>query len=253
MNEAQKKISITDYKPGKISGSGVVIKKILKRSNSAIVYVCENEEINYEFKQNYEKVDVIISKYDMLREKIPIEIPQELKASYQKILGKCFFNALVSCSHDEGLKHFIEIEKRICDLKTPNQAKSILIFFNLVFCSIFAAIGFTTYFNSVNSIGVIGLCASFGGFGSLFSLLQRNQNVVLNITGALKYTILQGLFISVLGAMSGVIMLLIIKSEIAFSFAGNSISTIALLSILAGFSERLIPDVFSKIESNTSS
>ncbi|WP_162618104.1 hypothetical protein [Shewanella halifaxensis] len=91
-------------------------------------------------------------------------------------------------------------------------------------------------------------CISAGCFGSLFSLLQRNSTVPLNLTGGGFYTFLQSLFICVLGALSGAALYLLCISGLALSVAKENLAMLTVFAMIAGFSERMIPDLFNKMQ-----
>ncbi|MDO6463578.1 hypothetical protein [Pseudoalteromonas carrageenovora] len=63
-----------------------------------------------------------------------------------------------------------------------------------------------------------------------------------------KYIILQALFTAIMGSIAGGLIYIISKSGLALSFSNDNIYSLTILSVLGGFSERMIPEIFKKLE-----
>lgn len=246
-------MTIKEYKIGETTSTGVKVKSIIASNAIAIVFFNENNEVNSEISEISFDIGKVMHKHDELRFKISDELPPKVMHALLFGLGKALFHAVNSDNIEDALNNFNGIENRISNVITPNQAKSILILCNIFFSLAVIAICLVLFRENTSPNGAIFLCLSMGAFGALFSLLQRNSVIELNLTGGYKYIVLQSIFICVLGSMSGSVMYLLIKSGIAFSFAENNIFSMSIFSIISGFSERLVPDLFSSIEKTSKS
>lgn len=236
------------YKKGDETSSGIIIEKIINYSPTAQVYLREDGEIGYEFESLVPVVSSALDKYDEINSHISSELPQDLLIKTKCSLGAALFHASFAKTPEDTFKCFDSIESRVKNIKTPNQAKTILVLFNLLFTFLVLFFSIMAYIYYTPSYGIVFLCVGSGSFGALFSILQRNSEITLNLTGGIKYTILQAGFITILGGMSGCVIYLVSMSDLAFSFASDNTFTLVTLAIIAGFSERLIPDLFEKIE-----
>lgn len=243
---------ILEYKIGDKSKSGNQIKEIIHCTDSAIVFISDDDILGYECFGLTIDISKAIDKFVDLESQISRELPETLLKRIRTSLGSALFHALIAGSVEESLQCFVTVEKRIKKLKTPNQAKTVLILLHLIFTFLALLISMAIYILSPSPYNVIFLCIGMGSFGSLFSSLQRSSEIHLNLTGGISYTVMQAAFVTVLGGMSGFVMYVTSHSDIAFIFAKDNVHTLALMSILAGFSERLVPDLFIKIEKGSS-
>ncbi|EWH05811.1 hypothetical protein AT00_15465 [Pseudoalteromonas lipolytica SCSIO 04301] len=147
---------------------------------------------------------------------------------------------------------FIDIEKRIKEIKTPDKIKSHFILSALIFTIISSFLMVTAYNLSDSSFKYVFLCIAGGSVGALFSILQRNNEVVFNNQIKIEYIYFQATFTVLLGSISGGIIYLLSMSDLALTFANKNIYSLVLISIVSGFSERMIPELFGKIEKSKS-
>lgn len=96
------------------------------------------------------------------------------------------------------------------------------------------------------NIFLIGL---FGGVcGALISVLQRAQQLQISLYEHNGTIVLQGIVRVGLGCAFGVISLIACKSGLLLNLMSESNSRLLILAIIAGFSERLVPDFIEKNE-----
>ncbi|AVX89830.1 hypothetical protein [Pseudomonas sp. VE 196-7] len=137
------------------------------------------------------------------------------------------------------------IEKSITD-----RAKFYLILHSLILSLIFIAASAITYskFQSTTApmlnlllIGVLG-----GVCGAQISVLQRSKDLQVGLYESTRMIVLQGLVRVGLGCAFGVISLIACKAGLFLDLMKESNSRLFILAIVAGFSERLIPDFIEK-------
>ena len=118
---------------------------------------------------------------------------------------------------------------------------------------IVSAISFSVAFFMGLSSSELLLCLGSGATGALFSLLSRNSSVEVNLQDGKIYIVIQAFTITLTGLISGLILFSFANSDLAFSFAKDNVYNLIVLSIIAGFSERFIPDLFAKTTTQNNS
>src|SRR5262249_22023257 len=104
-------------------------------------------------------------------------------------------------------------------------------------------IGFTTY------VGPIILAAAAGGVGAIASVLQRISSLEISPYAPLWYAVLQGAARVLVGALFGVFFALANKANLVLGTFANNLYAIAAFGVLAGISERFVPEIIRKMES----
>lgn len=236
-----------EYKVGDESPSGGGINSILRQNDDVIIYTTiEGAGFNWAYKEKGKLSTKALQKYNHINEKIPIELTTVVLNHFETTLTNCLFHALQADTEEEINEIYSLANERISKLISPNKAKVIYVSCSVLFTIIF--IGMSFIFHNIIKYDYIFLCIAGGSFGSLFSLLQRNQDIKLSLLEGYFYITVQSLFGALLGCMSGFVMYLLINSGFVFDFAKSNSSYILLFAILSGFSERLIPQLFNKLE-----
>lgn len=227
---------------------GNIIADIIQRS--AQVLVCVNEKGSVCF--TYEDVEIstvgIINKFHELSGMIPDDIPQTLHTELSREMGAALYCALISETPDKGLLQFIKIENKIKATKTFEEAKSVLLLSSFTFSLII--ILFLIMFQQVTLLSQsdLYLCMALGCCGSYFSLINRNKKVEINLVNSNNYIYIQSFLISITGMLSGLIVYIFSNADIAFGFVEGNLYALLAICLTAGFSERLIPDLFGKVQ-----
>ncbi|TMP19887.1 hypothetical protein CWC02_06965 [Pseudoalteromonas sp. S2721] len=235
----------TKYKNGDVSISGEVIEMIYCASTDCIIFKTQRGTTGWEYVNKNGKIaDRAAVKFNELHELFDTQANPGVLVS----LCNIFFSALNAKTIEECDRLFVDIEQRIKDIKTPDKIKSHFILCALIFTTISSFLMLTAYNFSDSSFKYVFLCIAGGSVGALFSILQRNNEVVFNNQIKIQYIYFQATFTVLLGSISGGIIYLLSMSDLALTFANKNIYSLVLLSIVSGFSERMIPELFGKIE-----
>lgn len=233
------------YKHGDKSISGEVIDVIYCASTNCIVFKTERGTTAWEyFDLDGQIADRAAVKFNELHEYFDVSNNENVLTS----LCNVFFSALNANSIEECDSLYVDIEKRIKNIKTPYQIKSIYILFSLIFTVFVSTSMIAVYFLTNANFKYIFICTAGGAVGALFSILQRNNEIKFDSQIPNLYIYLQASFTVMLGSISGGIVYLLSMSDLALTFANKNIYSLVLLSIISGFSERMIPELFGKIE-----
>lgn len=239
-----------EYKIGDISQNGLKITSIIDTSERVIVFWDSRNGISYEYQDILVNPNLIINKYKELNGKISFEFPSNHKDRLKGRLASCLFSALSEKSDADGLNHFENIYEDIKTLKSPAEMKAFFIVLSIVSCSVMALVlggVFLLLGANTNSWSFVTICGSSGTIGSLFSLLQRNKEIDIELTTQNTFVFMQVISHVFFGAFAGGILFVASKGDLAFGFANENVYALITLSIIAGFSERFIPDMFNKV------
>lgn len=93
-----------------------------------------------------------------------------------------------------------------------------------------------------------------GGFlGTFISVFERSKSLLIDDCDSTSLIILQGILRVVLGGIFGLIAYSAATTGLAFSIFKDSVASLILLGIAAGFSERLIPELIQGFSSDQKS
>lgn len=238
---------IEKYKVGDTTSGGETISHIFGCNEIAIVFYNSDDLLRWETTCENNIFSTAVDKFYSLDSQIPSTLPEEIKMPIETELASALHHAFSCEKPDEIDKFFQNVEKRISLLLSPNQAKLWLVLYGL--SSSVAIILLLLFISRISSSLHLNLflCGGAGVLGSTISLMQRNTKVSINLEDGKGYIFLQAAFIPILGLFSGLCLYLLSNSDLAFSFAKNNIYNLMSLSIVAGFSERYIPDLFQKV------
>lgn len=242
-------INKLNYKRGDTSLSGAIIETIYCAEPDSIVFMTKSGAVSWEYLSKNGKIaDRAATRLNEVRELIPNDLDKHISSKITVSLCNVFFSALNSSSIEACNECFIGIEERVTKLKTPYQIKSIFILYSILFSFLLSTISANLYFFTSLNFKAIFISISCGCVGSLFSVMQRNDKLNLNVLLSTRYIILQASFTALLGCISGGIVYLLSNSGLALSFINDNVYSLAIVSIVGGFSERMIPEVFSKLD-----
>lgn len=243
--------TIPNYKVGDNSDNGDVIAHIYGKSSKLIVFKCHNQLIKWEYcGDNDTLYSDATGEFEALRVSIPVDTPDSIKQSIVHQLALSLYNAI---NDGDAKKAFEKVNERIASLLTPNQAKLRLILFSLMCTTILGCVLLTVYYFWNDPHRFFLATGGAGILGAMFSLLQRNTEVRIPQDNGDFYIFLQALFTCILGLLSGLFVYLFSKSDFPLAVSGENVYSILIISIIAGFSERLIPDLFDGVRSRDKS
>ena len=244
-----------NYKEGDTSELGIPIFKIIGISEHIVVYFDDEYALVYEFEKEEVTTDAaeVNIHCQSLKQEIPEGIPDRLLRELRRELGHCLFNALKAPDLETSRKLFEPFNAKLSVIKSPEYAAIEYISISLIISVIFTLplISMYFYFNSANwEWAIVFVCSIAGIFGSLFSVLQRNISCELDLKASRGLVVMQSMSRVMSGMLAALILYLASNSNIALGFASDNQYALMLFCVLAGFSERLIPDLFNKLEEN---
>jgi len=254
--------AISSIKKGAEDASGNIVKYVLAFQNEFVIYEIENSDIN-------NRLRVLFDGYTQERENVLIQRFNRVKQNYIKAKGLLYRSsnfgmmknriahllATVLSTTDDGFNGNEEFEKLIDEIEAE-YAKLVKhrLLYLLPAILISISIGIYMYINYSNSFNNNRelwevLCVVFGSLlGGTMSIIFRisKNNFEEHLSG--WYYFFTGIERIVLSVFAGAIAYVGIKSGILFgNIEDKGYWTIVAVSILAGFSEALIPGLLTKI------
>jgi hypothetical protein len=93
---------------------------------------------------------------------------------------------------------------------------------------------------------VVAIGVSDGVVGAAISIIQRGWQLPFDPFDSVFYAVSQGFVRVVLGAVFGVVLVVLRKADLALGSFANNLWTPFGLSVAAGLSERLVPDLLER-------
>ena len=239
------------FKIGDTTSSGYKIDHIHGLVGNEIVFRDTSGRTRWETNCESETYSKSVTKFNYLHGKIPSDLPEKIEASIKSELAASLHHAFIG-NNIEGVNTSFEVvENRILSILSPNQAKLWLILYCLISSVTLLLVLFGVHQFIKPSLQAITLCAGAGVLGGTLSLMQRNTHISINLEDGKPYIFMQAAFIPILGMLSGICLCFLSRSDLAFSFAKDNIYNLITLSVISGFSERYVPDLFQKIGKET--
>lgn len=236
------------------------IKTVIRiDDDSFIVFINKNNEIDWKTSEDYDKkadengwalINSTSSKINFLRSRIPAYLSDDLKSIIFTLLGE----ATVSAFHnDKDLTEKIisESENRIKTFSSQ-ESRSISLLAGGVCLAIAILAIILLLINGHNDISCFiksyqSLFMAFfiGAVGSFFSIIIKSTNIAAEDIIIEKTLIYEVVFKIIAGAISGVLIVELIKSGL-FPISKTNNAASYCFAFMAGFAERLVPSIISK-------
>ncbi|SHH05921.1 hypothetical protein [Massilia sp. CF038] len=252
--------SIQDMlKLGEITKDGHVIASIAAQDEDLLVYITNADQIRYFTASNAfaERIDlgVINSTMSKLNRLLDACDDDKLKAKLNNRIASSLYDALLSASTEAAERRFTEIQGTLEGLVDRHTAKLRIMTMHIFLTIIVAGVISIVAFYLVDGREFL-LSAAAGGVGALFSILSRNSEITVQPFYSFWNNFLECFAKMLAGMIAAVFVVLAVKANVVLGFASSTFYTL-FLSVLAGFSERFVPDFLSntvkKISSQTNS
>lgn len=242
------------------------IKKLLCKSDTYIIYL--DEDYGLEFYLNHEfDLDVIDKSGEVLNQISHLEavsshilFGKKLKA-FRLHLAESL-KRLITQNDLNGSEAAVKDSKELLDKFATEQAK-MAIFYSSTFCTVLFLLAILLAGYAKNSIESnfskaafeIFVAGCFGSFGSLLSVIQRNQKLVINPESGLLFHVAEGISRTMIGVLGAVLFALAVKNNIllgGFNGSVNTVTFLCFIGFVSGASERLVPSLISQVEKGIS-
>jgi uncharacterized protein YegP (UPF0339 family) len=229
---------------------------ILGESPVAVVFTTKGKQLRWRYKLNGGVVPYrllsAVSEFDSIMPSIAVSVPKAYRKETYSHLGKALFAAFHT---PEGTKPGGEFRKvRLFVRKKANErVRFAYLLASIGSAMVLALIVVAIYLLLPSpSIALVAFGGSFGTVGAIISVLQRSPSLELDPWMSTRYHALQGIARIVLGFIFGSIFVLASKANFVLGAIREDPSALLIMCIVAGLSERFIPELLSKFESSQS-
>jgi len=229
--------------------SGRKVVEIISVSQSHFIYFDEKNNLNYAVYLEEKTHSKLFVEFHKLQQKILRTLSGESQKQSAQALGIALGQALSQANTKDVCCCFTDISEFV-ETKCKEKLKKYYISSTFLCCLLF--VFFALLLNAIgtdaDSLLTDLKIASFGGVGAMISVLQRFKKMQINTYTSPSYIVFEGFSRIILGTFFGVILMLAVKSNIMFGNYMNSLDALSLFAIIAGLSERLIPEFIETIE-----
>lgn len=160
-------------------------------------------------------------------------------------LGAAIFSAVDS--GDKNIApYFATLSEQVAFRSAANQSYRYIIG-SLIAVIITTLLSFALW-KLTNTLPTILIGITGGAFGALISVLQRIANLGLSKFAPLWYAFFQGTARTGLGVLFGGFFVLANQGDIAMSAYKSNLWAVAVFAVLAGLSERFVPELIRRME-----
>jgi uncharacterized protein YegP (UPF0339 family) len=222
----------------------------------ACVFTTTDNQLRWRYKANDGVVPFrllsAVSEFDSIMTTIAVSVPKAYRKETYHHLGKALFAAFHT---PEGTRPGSEFRKvrLFVRKKAKERARLSYVLASLAAATVLALVVVPIYFlTPASNLTLVMLGGCFGSVGATISVLQRNPLLELDPWMSTRYYVLQGVARIVLGFIFGGILVIASKANFVLGVIRHNPYPLLILCIVAGFSERLIPELLSKFESTQS-
>lgn len=242
----------TQISKGAKDPAGREIVEVVSWSPKYILYFDEHSNLVYDL-PNKERFDQrLFIKFDKLQQKILRTLSVPDQRSSLKCLGRALSHALDRAKADTVYSCFDDINDFV-NTKCREKLHKFYISSTFVFCVSSLIIFVILSVNEIirESWFVYTISGVLGAVGALISVLQRFKKKQIQTYTSPSYIAFEGFSRIMIGACFGLISTLAIKGGVLLSMLADdtNINALALLAMIAGLSERFIPEFIETIES----
>jgi len=220
--------------------------------DSFIVYRSKNNLVAYECDNLPSRLITAVAEFTRLQNIANCSLDAVDKTEVLSILGSDLVSALRSPEESDPKSYFLSSKEFI-----TNRSEAVLRS-RYVLSSVSSSVGFliililVTFLMKRNSMSSwIVMLGSVGGIvGATISIIQRGVKLTVNPFVPISHVVLQGIVRVVLGAVFGALLVVASNAGIALGILAGNTWSLFILSVVAGFSERFIPDILDQLASD---
>lgn len=222
------------------------IKRTIIRNKQYSVYLTKSDTIAWWHNQaGDENVKIAQSEFESTRALAEYALPKTYNHTISSKLGSALSQAFSKDNKNDIVACFDDVKKFV-DNTVENHVR-IRIFITNSLSSLFFLMAVYILWLFDLERGGYYLCAGSGVIGALISSLQRNDKIVTSGYTSGRALYLESISRLIIGATFGMLLLLGVMSGLFLPLIKDNFQATLCLSFIAGFSERLVPDLISTV------
>ena len=241
-----------NYVTGTPDRFGKLIKYVIGRHRTFVVYVTEEYAVSWDYDHLPEHLRPAIATFQQLNGIARSAIGKKQFPVVASVLGAALYAALLSNQSEELEKHFKQARNFIYS-KATQVSRLIYVLLSIFFGVVIVMIVFGTckYFGVGEDVGKALLLGIAGGTtGSVVSIIRRAKDLEIDPLDSAIIIGFNGLSRVALGAILGVLLVAASKSNIALGHFSDNAWALFGLAAGAGFTERWIPELLGPQSEN---
>jgi hypothetical protein len=229
----------------------VPVGTVFGRTRDYIIFTDKKGELVADCPRLPEKSVPILAEFERLKQLAVANLNEEDTAAVHRILGHEISSALRNTSAALTSSEAFASSREYIGQRLGADVSNRYVFATLIAgASIGILLLFAIAFPArwlVNDARAIALGAFAGLLGVSISVLQRSGSLVLTQFPAKTQIVVQAIVRILLGVVFGVLVVIAVKGNVAFGTFKGDMRALFLLAVAAAFSERLIPDLLTRI------
>ncbi|HYC55316.1 MAG TPA: hypothetical protein VEL28_10330 [Candidatus Binatia bacterium] len=235
-----------EYRIKKAGNNGELITQIWGRGPHHIIYETESRLVRVEYHDSYEsELAPLLAEFSRLKVLAECRLTGKKKAAAIKYLGLSLQTAIVAKAKAADA-HFSNTSAFI-NTKADQNAR--LVFLCSVAISVFVLLAALLALRSIApSTTNLATAAIAGAFGAFLASLVRSSEIQIDPFSTMTFVVAQGVNRILLGTGFAVIAAMFIQAKLALGMVAEP-SAVMAVCVLAGFSQRFVPELLGRMES----
>ncbi len=226
------------------------IKERIADNTNYEIYIDQKDTIQFYYPNLPTHLNKVRAKFINLNSLLNSSLPEFRKTAASTMLASALAIALEKEDNDDPELIFKDIERFIVS-HISADLKIRLFFANLLTAISCVLIFFVLDLCTSHKNVIFFLSAGSGVLGAIVSSIQRNNNIAIDHYGSIMSLYAESLSRLVIGIVFGLFIIFSAKSEIVLAPFKDNVYAIVCFAFIAGFSERFVPDLISKISKET--
>lgn len=207
-----------------------------------VVYLDAQDNLVCDYPTVTEQAAPLLTEFYRLQQLAESALEADENKALKKILGTELAIALQRTPAPEPADAF-SASRDYIQLRNESHMRAVYIFSSLAAAVIF---GIAAYFIIHDDLGL--LLGTVGGIiGAAISVLQRSATLEIRRFLPRGQVIMQGVVRITLGLLFGLLIVSASRANVALGSFASSVNSLFLAGVAAGFSERFVPDLLTKI------
>jgi len=238
---------------GKFISEHTPVKYVYGFETEWAVYKDKNDELRYDYPDLPGRLTPAIGEFNRLLNISRVQLAKAKNKDDLEHMCGILGHDLAACfaagqAYDP--KNYFVSSRDFINGTVEGNLRAQYVMFSVVWAVVLSGlIGLVIYFSSqwVNIMWPLTLGALGGVLGATISVMQRGSNLTVNPLGPPWQIVFAGLTRIALGMIFGFVLVVAAKANISMGITNGNLWSLFVLTIVAGLSERFVPDVLESI------
>jgi len=216
------------------------------------VYKDKHDELRYDYPDRPAKLTAAVVEFNRLLNISRMKLTNGDQKHMHRILGYDLAACFAAGQAYDPNSHFIS-SRDFVNGKVEGNLRAKYVMWSVVWAlALLALTGFATlmFWRGGNISWQLTLGAMGGVLGATISVMQRGSNLTVNPLAPPLQIVFAGLTRIALGMIFGFVLVVAAKANISLGIVKDSMWSLFVFTIVAGLSERFVPDILESIGKN---